>query len=190
MISFSFFLIQQMSRNLDKKKCCYPKYLTVPSPSKVYKVIRVIFLIACVLTCLISPDLTMGILLILFLFANFATIWSFQICYSALISVVKIVVCLLNDVYLLILFSNSQDTTTSDIFELFGLRGGRNPSIMEPVNVYNFYSIVNGIILILATFNYLAILYEKQENLVYEIHSSFLLYRIQKEQTKQSTVWV
>ena len=61
---------------------------------------------------------------------------------------------------------------------------------MEPVNVYNFYSIVNGIILILATFNYLAILYEKQENLVYEIHSSFLLYRIQKEQTKQSTVWV
>ena len=93
-----------MSRNLDKKKCCYPKYLTVPSPSKVYKVIRVIFLIACLLTCLISPDLTMGILLILFLFANFANIWSFQICYSALVSVIKIVVCLLNDVFNLILF--------------------------------------------------------------------------------------
>ena len=91
-----------MSRNLDKKKCCYPKYLTVPSPSKVYKVIRVIFLIACLLTCLISPDLT--ILLILFLFANLANIWSFQICYSALVSVIKIVVCLLNDVFNLILF--------------------------------------------------------------------------------------
>lgn len=46
---------------------------------------------------------------------------------------------------------------------------------MEPVNVYNFYSIVNGIILILATFNYLAILYEKQENLVYDIYTSFLI---------------
>ena len=56
---------------------------------------------------------------------------------------------------------------------------------MEPVNVYNFYSIVNGIILILATFNYLAILYEKQENLVYEIHS-FLSYCIEFRKSKQN----
>lgn len=87
-----------MSRNLDKKKCCYPKYLTVHSPSKAYGVIRVIFFIICLLTCLISPDLTMGILLVLFLFAKLANIWSFQICYSALVSVVKIVVCILFDV--------------------------------------------------------------------------------------------
>ena len=57
-----------MSRNLQKKTCCYPKYLNVPSPARAYKVIRAVFFLACVLTCIISPDLTMGILFFLFLF--------------------------------------------------------------------------------------------------------------------------
>ena len=89
----------QMSRNLDKKKCCYPRYLRVPSPSRTYHVSRLLFLIACVLTCLISPDLTMGILLFLFVFSNFANIWNFQVWYSSIISVIKIGVSLLFPVF-------------------------------------------------------------------------------------------
>lgn len=94
-----------MSRNLDKKKCCYPRYLHVPSPSRIYHGIRLLFLIACVLTCLISPDLTMGILLFLFIFSNFANIWNFQVWYSAIVSIVKIGVSLLFSVL------NIQDTS-------------------------------------------------------------------------------
>ena len=84
-----------MSRNLKTKTCCYPKYLSVPSPAKAYRITRYLFFLACVLTCIISPDLTMGILFFLFLFANFKNIWSFQILYSAIISVAKIAVSLL-----------------------------------------------------------------------------------------------
>ena len=86
---------RKMSRNLKKKTCCYPKYLSVPSPAKAYRITRYLFFLACVLTCIISPDLTMGILFFLFLFANFKNIWSFQILYSAIISVAKIAVSLL-----------------------------------------------------------------------------------------------
>ena len=112
-----------MSRNLQKKTCCYPKYLNVRSPARAYKVIRAVFFLACVLTCIISPDLTMGILFFLFPFADFQ----------------------------------------SQIFELFGLRGGANLSAIEPVDVSNFYSIVNGVIMALAGFNYLALVYQKYD---------------------------
>ena len=85
----------QMSRNLTKKKCCYPRYLHVRSPAPFYRMARSFFLVACVLTCLISPDLTMGILLFLFIFSNLSNIWNFQVWYSAIISAIKIGVCLL-----------------------------------------------------------------------------------------------
>lgn len=88
-----------MSRNLTKKKCCYPRYLHVRSPAPFYRTARYIFLIACVLTCLISPDLTMGILLFLFVFSNLSNIWNFQVWYSAIISAIKIGVCLLFSVH-------------------------------------------------------------------------------------------
>lgn len=88
-----------MARDLQKKNCSYPKYMNVRSPARAYKVIRSIFFLACVLTCIISPDLTMGILFFLFIFANFKNIWSFQILYSALISVIKITVSLLFSVF-------------------------------------------------------------------------------------------
>lgn len=151
-----------MSRNLQKKTCCYPKYLNVRSPARAYKVIRAVFFLACVLTCIISPDLTMGILFFLFLFANFKNIWSFQILYSALISVVKITVSLLFSVRPSLLL-HSQTDFQSQIFELFGLRGGANLSAIEPVDVSNFYSIVNGVIMALAGFNYLALVYQKYD---------------------------
>lgn len=38
--------------------------------------------------------------------------------------------------------------------------------MIQPVNVANFYSLVNGIIMALAGFNYLAICYEKHINAV------------------------
>lgn len=46
------------------------------------------------------------------------------------------------------------------------MKGGRVPSMIQPVNVANFYSLVNGIIMALAGFNYLAICYEKHVNAV------------------------
>ena len=90
----------QMSRNLTKKKCCYPRYLHVRSPAPFYRTARYIFLVACVLTCLISPDLTMGILLFLFIFSNLSNIWNFQVWYSSIISAIKIGVCLIFSVRL------------------------------------------------------------------------------------------
>lgn len=81
-----------MTRDLDAKKVCYPAYLKVPSPEKVYRYLRVVVLIACVLTCIVSPDLTLGILLIVFIFANYCNLWMVQVVYSALISALKIFV--------------------------------------------------------------------------------------------------
>lgn len=83
-----------MSRDLDAKKVCYPAYLKVRSPAKAYRYTRVVVLIACVLTCIISPDLTLGILLIVFFFANYCNLWMIQVIYSAIISALKIVVSL------------------------------------------------------------------------------------------------
>lgn len=56
-----------------------------------------------------------------------------------------------------------QEDTDNDIFELFGLRGGYSAEVIEPVNVYNFYSIVNGVIMALAGFNYLTLIFDKVE---------------------------
>ena len=83
-----------MSRDLDAKKVCYPAYLKVRSPAKAYRYTRVVVLIACVLTCIISPDLTLGILLAVFFFANYCNLWMVQVVYSAIISALKIVVSL------------------------------------------------------------------------------------------------
>lgn len=83
-----------MSRDLDAKKVCYPAYLKVRSPAKAYRYTRVVVLIVCVLTCIISPDLTLGILLAVFFFANYCNLWMVQVVYSAIVSALKIVVSL------------------------------------------------------------------------------------------------
>lgn len=43
------------------------------------------------------------------------------------------------------------------------MRGGYSAEVIEPVNVYNFYSIVNGVIMALAGFNYLTLIFDKVE---------------------------
>ena len=84
-----------MSRDLSQNKVCYPAYLKRRSPATAYRIVRVIVLIACVLTCSVSPDLTLAILLFVFFFSKFSNLWMIQVIYSAVVSVLKICIGLI-----------------------------------------------------------------------------------------------
>ena len=160
-----------MSRNLNSEKCCYPRDVNIPSPVNFYKTIRILFLVACACLCIASPDLCQGILLFLLAFSNFSNMWNFQIWFSSIVSVVKIAINLTLpvSVYSSIIFFPShftfQTTTTHTLFNLFGLYGGIvEGDEIKAVNVVNIYSVLNGVIMILAGFNYLTLRYQQALN--------------------------